>query len=225
MSKKGFVNSLLLSIVTTATVWLMRFWFGSCRVIVHGEENFYTEEEAEEKTIVATFWHYSIVFIIYYLRNYSATALVSTSGDGEYIARLVQKLGFKTARGSRNRGGTQALKALVRVVREGGNCAIVADGSQGPPRIAQPGSILLASKSGGPVVPLVWSASSYFTVNSWDRMAIPKPFSRVDFFFGEAFYVPANLAKKELLEYQQKLEDKLNGLYDEAWKIYGKTEH
>ena len=174
---------------------------------------------------MATFWHYSIIYVLYHMRHYSGTAMVSASRDGEYIARLAEKFGFDTVRGSRNNKSVEGLKAMLRAIRNGSNAAIVADGSQGPPRIVQAGSILLASRTGAPIIPMVYAASSYFTIPSWDRTIIPKPFSRIDFYYGEPLCIPAKATPEEMEEYRVHLEKRLNTLYSTAWEKYAKKMH
>jgi lysophospholipid acyltransferase (LPLAT)-like uncharacterized protein len=210
--------------VPTAVAWLMRIWFASCKVIVHNQENLF-HAAAKDKTAIASFWHYSIVYSLYHLRHYSATVMVSASRDGEYIARLAEKFGYDTVRGSKNKKGFEGLKAMLRAIGNGSNGGIVADGSQGPARVLQAGVILLASRTGVPIIPMICAASSYFTVNSWDRTIIPKPFSHVDFYYGQPFWVPAKLTPAELEEYRLGLQERLNTLYDRAWRKYDKTGH
>ncbi len=220
----GFVESLLLRVVPKLLSWIMRLWFGTCRVTVHNGD-IMSSIDRGETNIVASFWHYSIIFIFYFVRNYSATAMVSSSRDGEYIARLAGELGFNTVRGSKNHKGVEALKGMLRAVRAGDNGAIVADGSQGPARKAQAGALLVAAKTGKPVVPMIWAASSYFTIKSWDKTAIPKPFSRIDLYFGEPMYLPRKVGADELEQYRGLLEKNLNELYSKAWSLYGKISH
>jgi hypothetical protein len=221
---KGKLNNVLLRIVPWTVAWLMRVWFRSCRVTIHNEENCFKAEE-EDKKGIASFWHYSIIYILYHMRKYSATAMVSASKDGEYLARLAEKFGFETVRGSKNTKGVEGLKAMLRAMLNGSSAAIVADGSQGPPRVVQAGALLLASRTGAPIIPMVFSASNYFTINSWDRTIIPKPFSRIDFFYGEPFYIPAKVKPEALEQYRMQLEEQLNELYDKAWGRYGKRIH
>lgn len=220
----GFVHSCLLRIIPKLLAWIMRLWFSSCRVTVHNG-GIMSSIDRGETTIIASFWHYSIIFIFYFVRNYSATAMVSSSRDGEYIARLAGELGFNTVRGSKNHKGVEALKGMLRAVRGGDNGAIVADGSQGPARIAQAGALLVAAKTGKPIVPMVWASSSYFTIKSWDKTAVPKPFSRIDLYFGEPIYLPRKVSADELEQYRDLLEKNLNELYSKAWSLYGKTSH
>ena len=221
---EGRLNNLLLRVVPLIFAWLMRFWFGSCRITIYNQENCFAAEE-KGKIGIASFWHYSIIYTLYHMRKYSATAMVSASKDGEYIARLAERFGFNTVRGSRNKKGVEGLKGMLRAIRNGGSAAIVADGSQGPPRIVQPGAILLASRTGAPVIPMIWAASRYFTIKSWDRTIVPKPFSRIDFYYGEPLFVPQELKTEELEDYRLCLEKRLNELYDTAWGRYGKIVH
>lgn len=221
---EGVLNSLLLRVVPRCLAVIMRVWFFTCRVRLHNPENFLDPKKTGQP-VVASFWHYSIVYFLYSQRGNAATAMVSSSRDGEYLARLAEEFGFDTARGSRNNKGVEALKNMLRAVRGGNSGAIVADGSQGPPRIAQPGAILLASRTGAPVLPMLWAASRYFTVRSWDRTVVPKPFARIDFYYGEPIQVPAQLKAEGIEEYRLLLEHRLNELYDRAWSQYNKAGH
>lgn len=221
---KASLNRLLLRVIPGAVFWLMRLWFSSCRVIVHNEEYFLPFKE-KKQTAIAAFWHYSIIYILYHMRHYSTTAMVSASKDGDYLARLAEKIGYSTVRGSKNTKSIEGLKALLRAVRRGSNAAIVADGSQGPAQIVQAGCVYLSSRSGVPVLPMVYTASSYFTINSWDRTLIPKPFCRIDFHYGEPLFVPAKADQKELEQYRLLLEQRLDTLYRTAWQKYAKKGH
>ncbi|MCP4338191.1 MAG: lysophospholipid acyltransferase family protein [Desulfobulbaceae bacterium] len=221
---EGKLNDLLLRIVPWIFAWLMRLWFRSCRVTLHNQENCFGSEE-KDKMGIASFWHYSIIYILYHMRKYSATAMVSASRDGDYLARLAEELDFDTVRGSRNNKGVEGLKAMLRAIRKGNSAAIVADGSQGPPRIVQPGAILLASRTAAPIIPMVFAASNYFTINSWDRTIIPKPFSRIDFYYGEPIFISAKLTPEEIEEHRLQLDERLNELYAKAWGRYDKIAH
>ena len=224
MKDEGLLYQLSLRLVPVLFSWLMRLWLGTCRVRIHGSEHL-EAVLAAGKPVVATFWHYAVIMIFYQMRHYSGVAMISSSRDGEYLARLVARFGFGTVRGSRNRKGVQALKDLVKAMQAGKNGIVVADGSQGPPMIVQPGSILLASRSGAAILPICWSASRYLTIRSWDRTAIPHLFSQVEYFFGEPLEVPADLKSEGLEEYRLLLEQRLKGLYEEAWAQQGRTGH
>ena len=221
---EGTLNSILVRVVPRLLAMVMRAWFLTCRVRVHGRDNFLNPKETG-RPLIGSFWHYSLLYSFYFLRGHKATVMVSASRDGEYVARLAREFHFSTVRGSRNNKGVEALKGLLRAVKSGDSVALVADGSQGPARIAQSGAILLASRTGTPIQPMAWSASRYLTIRSWDRTAVPKPFSRIDYFFGEPILVPPELKAEGLEEYRLLLEERLNQLYRDAWGQYNRDGH
>jgi lysophospholipid acyltransferase (LPLAT)-like uncharacterized protein len=151
--------------------------------------------------------------------------MVSASKDGEYIAQLARLLGHVPVRGSSNRGGVKALRDMIELLKQGRNSAIVADGSQGPARRVQPGCILMASKSGKPIVPMAWAADRCLIFNSWDRTVVPLPFATIALHHGEPFYVPPGLASPQVEAYRFELEQRLNRLYEEVWRAVGKPPH
>ncbi|PID75639.1 MAG: hypothetical protein CSA20_03410 [Deltaproteobacteria bacterium] len=221
-NKQRFLPVLLAKL----TAWLIRIWFATFRLSLHYDktnEAFVRARDGE--TAIASFWHYSFLFFFYFFRHRTATVMISTSRDGGYIARVAEEFGYVCVRGSRNRGGVRALAGILRSVRDGRSAAMVADGSQGPARKAQPGALLVASKTGHPVIPMAWAASHCLTFNSWDTTAIPLPFARVDVRFGSPIYLPKDLDDRQLESYRQMLEDEINALYAAAWARFGKQSH
>ena len=158
--KEGFWYRVSLQVLPFVFVWLTRILFLSCRIRIHGQK-YMDRVKAGNTQLVATFWHYTIFFIFYYLRKESGVVMVSASKDGEYISRVAKKLGYGTVRGSRKKGGLQAIKGLIRYVRKGSNAGIVADGSQGPALVVQAGSIVLAYHTVARIIPMLWSCSRY----------------------------------------------------------------
>ncbi|WP_051309272.1 lysophospholipid acyltransferase family protein [Desulfogranum japonicum] len=213
------VHRISLWIVPRIFVLLIHLWFRTCRIEIRGQE--YLEKTEKEGPGIATFWHYSFVYCFYHLRKYSAAVMVSASKDGEYIARVAQLMGFLPVRGSSNRKGVQALRQMIQAVQKGYNCGIVADGSQGPPRKVQPGCILIASKTGCPIIPIVWAARPLLTFNSWDKTVLPLPFSSIVLQYGEPMEVPAGIDGQQVEQYREKLEQQMNHLYDDVWKKVG----
>lgn len=220
----GRLNTFLVRVVPVIIAGIMRLWLRTCKVREHNDAHIFKPDTAGEQAI-ATFWHNNIIYVFYHFRRYRVAAMVSASRDGEYVARVAARFGFKTIRGSRNQGGMQALKGMLRALKEGYNCAIVADGSQGPPRRVQPGAVLLAAKMKVPIFPMAWSASRYWVIRSWDRTIIPKPFSTIDLYHGEPLQIPDNVSPEEIENYRQELERRLNMLYVKAWQVHGRAEH
>ena len=221
---KGWLERGAKVVVPWLVFIIIKIWFGTCRVQEH--RAVYRDDILKsDRSGIGMFWHYSIIYVMYHYRKNQASVMVSASKDGDYLARLAELLNFKPVRGSRNHGGSSALRTMLRDVGAGCHSAIVADGSQGPVHKVQQGGIVIASKTGAPILPMAWSASSYITFNSWDRTAVPKPFSKVDFFYGEPIWVPANLSPEEIKIWCQKVEDGLTAVYHEAWAVQGKEEH
>ena len=199
--------------------------FPSCRVETRGRENSDALSRSGQP-FIATYWHHMLFYITALDLSLPWSAMVSASGDGEYISRILESLGFKTIRGSRNRRGVAALKGAISAVKkEGRNISIVADGSQGPALVAQAGAVLLASKTGAPIVPICWAADRYIAFKSWDRTVLPKPFSRVVVKISVPIFVPPNLKADGIEEYRLKLENELIENYKEVWGEFGIKEH
>ncbi len=222
--KHPLLHQAAIRVVPALASWLIRCWFATCRCREHGCE--YREQAlADGKPVIAVFWHYSLVYILYHLRTYPAAALVSASRDGDYIARLAGHFGFTTVRGSRNRRGLRALKELMERLTAGEHVALVADGSQGPPLQAQGGPVMLSAKTGSSILPIVWSASRNHSFRSWDRTAVPNLFSQVDVFYGEPLVVPDGCDAAGIEHYRQRLEEVLLDLYRQAWSCHGRDGH
>jgi lysophospholipid acyltransferase (LPLAT)-like uncharacterized protein len=147
-------------------------------------------------------WHEDMFLWAYVGAHSGANVLVSQSGDGETIARIIESLGFRTVRGSSTRG---AVRALRRLVRAGGctHVAITPDGPRGPRRSFQPGAVYLASRIGMTLVPMGFAYGRPWRASSWDRLALPRPFSRVVCYGGTPITVPGSCNAAGLARYQQ----------------------
>lgn len=219
----GVVYKTSLAIIPRLYLWLSRILFCSCRLQVGGKEHL--DAVVGQGGGIAAFWHYSILYMFYHLRSFPAAVMVSASRDGEYIARLARLLGHTPVRGSSNQRGVAGLKHLLREVRAGKNAGIVVDGSQGPPRKAQAGSILLASMSGRPILPMAWAASRYKAFGSWDLTVVPLPFCTIHFQYGEPLSVPKGIRGEKVEKYRLELEHRLNLVYETAWDRVGQKPH
>ena len=138
---------------------------------------------------VMAFWHGRILPATYYFRGRGIVVITSENFDGEWIAGIIERFGYGTARGSTSRGGRRALLQLTRDMAAGQPAGFTIDGPRGPARIAQPGAIWLAKATGNPVLPFHLEADRHWTMNSWDRTQIPKPWARVALVVGEPFHV------------------------------------
>ena len=150
------------------------------------------------KIPIYAFWHDRIFYFTCSFRDQGIVVMTSQSFDGEYIARFIQRFGFGAIRGSSTRGGSRALVEMIKALRGGHPMAFTIDGPRGPRHVAKPGPVMLAKKTGNPIVAGSAAAQSYWTIKSWDRLQIPKPFSKVVLFVGEPIYVEESASKTEI---------------------------
>jgi hypothetical protein len=162
------------------------------------------------RAVYAT-WHQRMSYHFHYFGKLHLLMMISGSRDGEYAARLASCFGFGYVRGSSTRGGSQALKAMVEKLNEGLESAgMLADGPQGPPRVVKIGSLILSRDAGLPLIGVLWGADRCWTLNSWDRYLIPKPFSRIVIKYTEPMWVPAGTSGAALDGLRVEFERRLN---------------
>ena len=162
-----------------------------CRTLtwkVEGAEHYDRVIAAGQRPIMA-FWHGRILPATYYFRNRDIVVITSQNFDGEWIARIIRRFGYGTARGSTSRGGARALVQMRRDLAAGRPVAFTVDGPRGPARVAQPGAVFLAGATGQPILPFHIEANRDWTMGSWDRTSVPKPFSEVAVVIGEPMFV------------------------------------
>ena len=124
------------------------------------------------------FWHNCVFPAAWFFRNRDAAVMTSRSFDGEYIARIIHKLGYEAVRGSSSRGGAAALLEMAHQLEQGRPVAFTIDGPRGPRYVAKPGPIMLARNTGQPILPLYIALDRPWVLRSWDGFMIPRPFSR-----------------------------------------------
>ncbi|HEY3884464.1 MAG TPA: lysophospholipid acyltransferase family protein [Vicinamibacterales bacterium] len=140
---------------------------------------------------IFAFWHGRILPATLFWRDRGIVVITSRNFDGEWIARIIGRFGYGTARGSSSRGGARALVQLRRDLAGGRPAAFTIDGPRGPARVAQPGALFLAGATGQPLLPFHIEATRYWTAGRWDRTQIPKPFGIVAVAIGTPLFVPA----------------------------------
>ncbi len=176
--------------------------------------------ERQGKRAIYAFWHAHMLLPAYVGRQRNVKVLISQHRDGEYIAQIVQKLGYSVARGSTTRGGAKALLKMIKKIKEESiSLAITPDGPKGPRFIAQSGAILLGQKTQYPIIPVMIYLAKYWELPSWDRFCIPKPFSKARIFYGNPIMVPPKLEKSDVEEYRVSLERALVKLGNEAERM------
>lgn len=167
--------------------WAVQVLARTWRIELRGESN-WPMRGGERATVVVAVWHGLMLAPIWTQRNRGIMALASEHGDGEIIARILERLGYAPpARGSSSRGGVRGLMTMVSALRAGRSVAFTPDGPRGPARVAQAGLFVAAHRAGTVIVPMSMHAARAWHLRSWDRYTIPKPFARVQVTIGEPF--------------------------------------
>lgn len=160
---------------------------------------------------IYAFWHGRVLSATLFFRDRGIVVITSENFDGEWIARIIGRFGYGTARGSSSRGGAKALVGLRRELREARPVAFTLDGPRGPARVAQPGAVWLAGATGHPILPFHIEADRAWTARSWDQHQIPKPGAMISVAIGEPIYV-ANTDEDVVEAARVELEARLRAL-------------
>lgn len=202
--------------------WLIDALMATVRFNVDGGEE-YRELAAAGQPVIFAVWHGRLLPLTYFHRHRNITAIISQSEDGEYIARVVEGWGYRTVRGSTSRGGSGALRSLVKAARAGESLAITPDGPRGPRQRLQPGVITAAQLTGLPIIPIACGASRAWWPGGWDRFCVPKPFARVRVMYGATRRVARDASEEDLRQHARELELELNDMIRKADSDGGPT--
>jgi lysophospholipid acyltransferase (LPLAT)-like uncharacterized protein len=133
-------------------------------------------------------------------RDQGITILVSPHADGDVGVRIAHAFGFRTERGSTYRGAGRALLRMSRAAEEGRDVVFTPDGPRGPAETVSPGALIVAQRSGAPILPVAAGARRAWRLRSWDRFLIPRPFATVTVVYGDALYVDEPTARHAAAE-------------------------
>src|SRR6266478_736882 len=177
------------------------------------------------KRCIWAFWHRVIIPIVWWHRNHGTVVMNTTAFDGQWTRKVIEWLGFGTAQGSSSRGGLRGLAVMARRLEEGVDCAFTIDGPRGPRYVAKPGPVMLARKTGCPIMVFHIGVERGKTFEkTWDHFLMPRPFSRTVILFAPPSYVPAD-ANAEVMEAKHaEMQRKLERVRDIAESWYSLSE-
>ena len=161
---------------------------------------------------IMAFWHGRILPATVYFQRRGIVVITSENFDGEWIAGIIERFGYGTARGSTSRGAVRALVRMRRDMAAGKPAAFTVDGPRGPAKVAQPGAIWLAQATGNPIIPFHIESNRHWTANSWDRTQIPKPWSTVAIAIGEPLEIARSGDEQAIEAGRLELEARLRAL-------------
>lgn len=171
----------------------IRAYSATFRLTVENEGKWMDYLRGGGKVLLCT-WHQQFMAAIRHFKAYSAfnpSLMISKSSDGELIAGVAERTGWRTVRGSSSTDGAQALKAMIANLNRYGLAAHILDGPKGPAGRVKAGAIQLALSTQAVIVPFYTMADRAWYVNSWDAFMLPKPFSKVTLRFGDMIHLPA----------------------------------
>lgn len=179
-------------------------------------ESFLEEAARSGNGAILAMWHGRMALPIYHWRNRGYVSLVSLHRDGEYITRIVEKLGYNISRGSSRRGGREGFQEVLRELRSGKIVAMFPDGPRGPRHSLQNGVVMLARLSGAPIFPVSFSAAPHWRFGSWDRFMLQKPASKGIMKIGNPILIARHLSDDGLATARSRLREALIEIEGEA---------
>ena len=211
----------------SALCWLgalyIRFVFVTGRwQTVHGEIPARLWDE--RRPFILAFWHGRLLMMPYcWRRSARMNMLISQHRDGELIAKTIGHFDLGTVRGSSRHGGSAALRSMVKTLKAGDYVGVTPDGPRGPRMRANAGAISVARLSGAPIIPVAYATSRRRILNSWDRFAVARPFTRGVFVWGEPISVSTDADAEAQDNARLDLEARLNTITREADELVGQT--
>src|SRR5438094_9382859 len=220
LSSYSWKDRLLIHAADLAFFLLIKLIGRTVRCEIEGWDN-WEAASRDGKIPIYTFWHNRVFLATYFWQRRGIVVMTSRSFDGEYIARFIQRFGYGAARGSSTRGATGAVVEMVRLMRAGCPTAFTIDGPRGPRYVAKMGAVLLAKKTGNPILPFTIAAKNFWEIkSSWDRTQVPRPFTRARVFIAPPIFVDANADETLLNSKRDELQsvlDELNRRGDEKY--------
>lgn len=187
---------------------IIRLLGPTLRVCVSREDG--APETIDQRPLIASFWHACQIPATYLFRDFGIRVMSSNSYDGEYMGRIIRKFGFVAVKGSSSRNAVRALLGLRRALDEGWTVAFTLDGPRGPRYKVKPGPVALGRSSGVPLAMFHIAVEKAWVLNTWDRLIIPRPFSRTLIRLGKIIQVPSDATDEDLERYTAELQAALD---------------
>jgi lysophospholipid acyltransferase (LPLAT)-like uncharacterized protein len=193
-------NPWLIRAAAAVLAVLVRLWMATMRVRTVSADGRSHPIDPQNERLIYAFWHESLLAPL--VTRPQARVLISQHRDGELIAQACQWLGIGVIRGSTSRGGSQALLEMIRGQGNSHHLAITPDGPQGPRRELQAGAVMVAGQTGLRIVPIGVGFSRAWRAPSWDRFAVPAPFSTLYGVLGEPVSIPRELGRADIAHWK-----------------------
>jgi lysophospholipid acyltransferase (LPLAT)-like uncharacterized protein len=218
----NFLERAMLRSIPPLATSLIKNWCRTCRVAARINEEGERSAVLEAGGAVYVTWHQRMFYFFHDHGNRGIIMMISRSKDGDYANAVAHRLGFQSVRGSRLRDGHKAMYELIRRLSSGGHAAgMMGDGPIGPPRTLKGGTVMIARKTGRPIIPMMYGARRTLVLRSWDRYILPVPFTDIVVFHGNPVHVPAGAGKAECERIRAEVEGILNRMADVCDTYWG----
>jgi len=218
----NFIEKTMLRSIPPVVTSLIRNWCLTLRVTAR------INEESERTAVlgaggaVYVTWHQRMFYFFHDFGSRGIIMMISRSKDGDYANAVAHRLGFRSVRGSHLKDGHKAMYELIRRLSLGGRTAgMMGDGPIGPPRVLKGGTVMIAKKTGKPIIPMMYGSRRTIVLRSWDRYILPMPFTDIVVFHGNPVYVPAQAKKAECELIRAGVERTLNRMADVCDTYWG----
>jgi hypothetical protein len=208
-------HPLAIRVVAFLAAWLIRLWMSTMRLRVVSADGRAHPVDPRTARYIYAFWHETLLAPLV-RRRPPVRMLISQHADGELIAQVCGFLGIGVVRGSTARGGSQALMELIRGGDDLRHPAFTPDGPLGPRREIKSGIIMVAAKTGLPIVPVGIGYTRAWRARSWDRFAVPLPFTTIAAVIGAPIAIPFELDRGSMQHYKARVQAALQELTADA---------
>lgn len=210
LSSYPFKQRFLIRVADIAFFLLIKLIGATIRWQVEGWQN-WEEATRNQRVPIYVFWHNRVFLTVHFWQKRRIVPMTSQSFDGEYTARCIQRFGFGAARGSSTRGGIGAIVEMAHLMRAGFPTMFTIDGPKGPRYVAKMGAVLLAKKTGQPILPFTITAKRlYEAKRSWDGFQVPFPFTRARVDVAAPIFVHADADEEGLAKKRDELQHVLD---------------
>lgn len=217
LPKLSFKQRLMVPILGWVVWAVIRVLGPTLRYEVLGGRQIGRDYRPDLPSNVYAFWHRCIIPAAWYFRNRNAVLMNTTNFDGQWTRRVIERLGYGTAQGSSTRGGLRGLAVMAKRIEGGVDGAFTIDGPRGPRYVAKPGPVMLARRTGRPIVVFHVALERAWTLRkTWDLFQIPKPFSRAILVIAPVIPVSPDANREELELKQQEMQRMLERVRDAA---------
>lgn len=216
--KRKFKEKLQLAVLTR----LLKLFFLTERHLLKIKHINYPKEQ-----FIMSMWHAHQCLVYGIIDKTKFYALISSSNDGEIIAKAAQCLNIMSVRGSSKRHGTTAALALIEKLNEGNSVGIMVDGPRGPKGKVKDGIINIAKITGVPIIPVAWASrdKTFFKLKTWDEFRVPFGPCKTIALYGDPIHIPPETTKDEMKLWCEKVEAEMNRLENDLNENYEKYQN